>query len=65
MDVPADGARCRAYRWQSDRTFRVGSAVAGVPGWDPVVVVDDPVTRGGVEHVPVAAAGWTRRTAAM
>jgi len=58
VDLPEDGNRCMAYLWQSDRRFRVGSAVTVVPGWGRVVVVDDPVTRGGVEHVPVAEPGW-------
>jgi hypothetical protein len=58
VDLPADGGRCTGYLWQSDRTFRVGSAVTGVPGWGRVVVVADPVTRHGVEHVQVAARGW-------
>jgi len=58
VDLPEDGNRCTAYLWQSDRKLRVGSAVTGVPGWGRVVVVDDPVTRGGVEHVPLAAPGW-------
>jgi len=58
VDLPEDGNRSTAYLWQSDRKLRVGSAVTGVPGWGRVVVVDDPVTRGGVEHVPLAAPGW-------
>jgi hypothetical protein len=60
LDVPADGDRSNAYRWESDRTFRVGDAVTGVPGWGRVVVVDEPVTRGAAEHIPVARAGWAR-----
>jgi len=55
VDLPEDGNRSTAYLWQSDRKLRVGSAVTDVPGWGRVVVVDDPVTRGGVEHVPLAA----------
>jgi hypothetical protein len=61
MDVPVEGARSNAYLWQSDRTFRVGDAVTCVPGWARVVVVDEPVTSGDVEHVPVAEAGWARQ----
>jgi hypothetical protein len=63
LDVPADGDRSNAYHWESDRTFRVGDAVTNVPGWGRVLVVDEPVTRGGVEHVPVAQAGWARQAA--
>ena len=58
VDLPADGRRCTGYLWQSDRRLRVGSAVTGVPGWGRVVVVAEPVTRHGVEHVQVAARGW-------
>lgn len=58
VDIPADGDRCRGYCWESDRTFRFGDTVTGVPGWGRVVVVDDPVTRHGVQHVPVASPGW-------
>ena len=65
VDLPADGNRCLGYLRESDRRLRIGTAVKGAPGWGRVVVVDDPVTRGGVEHVPVAAPGWTRRAAAV
>jgi hypothetical protein len=61
LDVPADGPRSNAYHWESDRTFRFGDAVTNVPGWGRVVVVDDPVTRGVVDYVPVAEAGWASR----
>jgi hypothetical protein len=64
VDLPEDGGRCRGYRWESDRRYRVGSEVTRVPGWGRVIVVDDPVVRRGLEHVPVAAPGWTRRAAA-
>ena len=62
VDLPADGSRCTGYLSQTDRWLRVGSRVTGVPGWGSVAVVDDPVTRHGVEHVPVAAPGWARTT---
>lgn len=58
VDLPPDGDRCTGYLWQSDRTFRAGDAVSGVPGWGRLVVAADPVTRHGVQHVPVAARGW-------
>lgn len=60
VDLPADGARCTGYLSQTDRRLRPGSRVTGVPGWGTVAVVDDPVTRHGVEHVPVAGPGWAR-----
>ena len=60
-DVPADGGRSNAYLWESRRTFRVGDAVTNVPAWERVLVVDDPVTRGVVDYVPVAEAGWASR----
>jgi hypothetical protein len=63
VDIPRDAGRCRAYLWESDRTFRIGDAVTNVPGWERVIVVDDPATRGGVVHVPVAEPGWTGQAA--
>ena len=53
LDLPADGLRSNVYCWTSNRTFRVGKAVTGIPGWGRVVVVDEPFMRHGVEHVPV------------
>ncbi len=58
VDLPADGLRRTGYLWQTRRRLRPGSRVAGVPGWGTVTVVDEPVTRNGVEHVPVAAPEW-------
>lgn len=62
VDLPTDGSRCTGYLSQTDRRLRAGSQVTGVPGWGSVTVVDDPVTRHGVEHVPVAAPGLSPTT---